>query len=296
MTAALHHFAEGATQARQLAEALGLPSHEIATRRFPDGEALVQVAPQPGTALLFRALDRPDAKLVELLLAASALRDSGAERVVLVAPYLAYMRQDIAFAPGQAVSQRVIGTLIAVTFDALVTVDPHLHRTPHLSLVAPGIPAINVSAAPTIAAALAGQVAPDTVLVGPDEESLPWVQAVAAPLGLHAIVGHKVRHGDRDVRIALPEDADLAGRPTLLVDDLISSGGTLLTCAELLRAAGASSVAAVATHCLASDEDLARLSAHGIAPVMATDTVPCASAAIAMASALAEAIRAAGLL
>ncbi len=299
MSAALHFFPANAAEAGRLAAALEIGAEPIAVRLFPDGESLVRAAPSAAAALLFCSLDQPNAKLVELLLAASALRDRGARQVTLVAPYLGYMRQDIAFAPGEAVSQRVIGRVLADAFDALVTVDPHLHRTPRLEDVVPGIAAINVPAAPTIAAALGGSLAATadvaTILVGPDEESRPWVEAVARPLGLETIVAAKQRHGDREVAIALPEITRVRGRRAVMIDDVISSGATLIACADLLRAAGAASIGAAASHCLASAADLARLAANGIAPVLVTDTVPGSGTRIAMAGALADAIRRAGL-
>jgi ribose-phosphate pyrophosphokinase len=295
MTTMLHYFAQNEKEATGLADALGIASRAVAVRQFPDGESLVRVGQTGPAALIYCSLDNPNAKLIELLLAASALRDGGAGRVVLVAPYLGYMRQDFAFTPGEAVSQRVIGKLIASAFDGLVTVDPHLHRTPTLAKVVPEIVAVNVSAASAIAWAIAGTLPPGTILLGPDEESQPWVEAVAAPLGLEVMIGRKVRTGDRDVAISLPDSARLVGRPVMLVDDMISSGATLITCAALARDAGAMIVGAVATHCLASEADLARLAASGIAPVLATDTVPGSAASIAMAPALAAAIRQHGL-
>lgn len=295
MMAQLHAMPGNEAAAERLAALLGIPCQPVGLRRFPDGESLVTVGPAGATALLYAALDQPDAKLMPLLLAASALRDRFARRVVLIAPYLAYMRQDQAFAPGEAVSQKVMGRLIASAFDALVTVDPHLHRTPRLADVAPGITAVAVAAAETLSRALAATVSAGTLLVGPDGESRPWVEAVAAPLGLEVMIGSKVREGDRAVAIALPEVQRAAGRPVILVDDLISSGGTLIACAGQLLAAGATRVSAVATHCLASPADLAALAAHGIAGVTATDTVPGPAATIPIAPALAAALRTHGL-
>ena len=295
MNAVLHYFPAYEAQARRLAEALDVACSAIAIRRFPDGESLVRVDETAATALLYCSLDDPNAKLVEVLLTASALRDRGAGKVTLVAPYLGYMRQDMAFHPGEAISQRVIGQMLARAFDGLVTVDPHLHRVPTLDEVVPGIVAVNVSAAGTIAEALEPTVSATTLLVGPDGESAPWVEAVAAPLGLDAMVGRKVRHGDRDVEISLPDIEKVAGRNVILVDDLISSGGTLVTCAGLLRDAGATRISAVVTHCLASETDIAALGANGIDPVSSTDTVPGPVATISMAGALARAIRQHGL-
>lgn len=295
MTATLHAFAEDMAPANRLAAALGIGCQIVTSRRFPEGERQVQVGETGPATLLYRTLADPDERLVELLLAADALRDRGARRLTLVAPYLPYMRQDIAFAPGQAVSQRVIGRLFARAFDAVVTVDPHLHRTPHLADVLPGCIAVDVSAAATIASALRGRLPADALLVGPDVESRPWVAAMAAALGLDCLVGEKQRHGLREVTITLPASARLAGRAVLLVDDILSSGGTLIACAGQLRAAGARLAGAAITHCFAGADDLARLAAAGITPLVATDSIPGPAATISLAPALAEAIRRHGL-
>jgi ribose-phosphate pyrophosphokinase len=290
--ATLHAFAEDAAPAGRLAAALGIAWRAIASHRFPDGEQRVTVAETAPVALLYRSLADPDARLIGVLLAADGLRRRGAQRLVLVAPYLPYMRQDAAFAPGEAVSQQVIGRLLAGAFDAVVTVDPHLHRTPDLGAVLPGAQAICVSGAATIAQALQGRLPADAVLIGPDDESRPWVAAVAAPLGLDHLVAAKQRHGDRSVTITVP---DPGHRTAFLVDDMLSSGGTLIACAGQLRAAGARVAGAAVTHCLAGPGDLARLAAAGITPLLACDSVAGPVATIALASALAAAIRQHGL-
>ncbi|MBC2650896.1 ribose-phosphate diphosphokinase [Novosphingobium flavum] len=296
MTAALFAF----TEQRQAAERLGrlcrLPVKPVEARRFPDGESLVRVEAQARTALLYASLDHPNPRIVELLLAASALRDQGCERVMLIAPYLAYMRQDMAFHPGEAVSQRVIGRLLAGWFDGVMTVDPHLHRIARLDEVIRGIPAISLSAAPVLAAAIGKAPDPRTILVGPDSESRPWVESMAHPLGLDVLIGEKVRKGDRDVVLRVPGLAAVEGRPVVLVDDLISSGTTLLACAQLLREAGATSIEALATHVLAADADLDRLAAGGISRIRATDSVASRVASIALAPVLGQAVRDAGWL
>ncbi len=295
MSATLHCFPGQEDAGERLAQALAIPCAPVSIRHFPDGESLVRVSETAPTALLFCSLDDPDTRIVQLLLAASALRQRGAARVHLIAPYLGYMRQDRAFAPGEAVSQQVIGALIATTFDGLVTVDPHLHRTPRLEDVVPGIAAITVSASSVIASHLKTSAARSTVLVGPDSESRQWVEAIARPLDLAVLVGRKDRKGDRTVEIVLEGIEHVAGRPVVLVDDLISTGSSLIRSAEQLYRAGATSVSAVATHCLASPDDLAALAAAGIAPIVATDTVAGPCAALPVAPALAAAIRAGGM-
>ena len=94
-------------------------------------------------------LDRPDAKMLPLLFAAAAARELGASQVGLVAPYLAYMRQDRRFKPGEAVTSREFARLLSGAFDWLVTVDPHLHRYASLAEIY-RIPTRVVHAAPLI--------------------------------------------------------------------------------------------------------------------------------------------------
>lgn len=296
MNAAIFAFGESARQAAELAMDCRIPVYPIDVHRFPDGESLVRVHGTASMALLFRSLDDPNPKLIELLLAASALRDRGAAQVILVAPYLAYMRQDTAFHDGEAVSQQVIGQLLATWFDGMVTVDPHLHRIASLGEVMNGIPALAVSAAPALVKAIGKELDPRTVLVGPDSESRPWVESIARPLGLEVLVGEKVRKGDREVALAIPAIAMVRGRPAMLVDDMISSGTTLIAGARLLRAAGAKDVEAVATHSLSSAADLERLGRAGIARLRATDSTSSPIATIPLADVLANAIRKQGWL
>jgi ribose-phosphate pyrophosphokinase len=291
VTATIHHFDDCGAAADRLAGELGIPCQEIGARRFPDGESLVCVGPSSDIAIVYRTLDHPNEKLVELLLAASALRDGGARRIILVAPYLSYMRQDIAFHPGEAVSQKVIGRLIASNYDGLITVDPHLHRTHDLQDVVPGIDALAVSAAGTIADKLRGDLAPGTILVGPDSESRPWVQSVATLLGVEMLVGEKRRLGDREVELVIPDIGRVRDCPVMLIDDLISSGATLTRCAKLLRTAGALRIEAAAAHCLASVDDLEALAHAGIARIRSTDTIAGPTACAPIAPALAEALR-----
>lgn len=296
MTAAIFYFEDASEPATRLAERLGIASRPITVHHFPDGESRVRVPVPLGayTAIVYRSLDHPNAKLVELLLAGSALRENGADKLVLVAPYLAYMRQDKAFNPGEAVSQRVIGSVIADHFDALFTLDPHLHRIHDLAQAVPGIEAFSLSAAPVLSAAIDAARMP--LLVGPDRESRQWIETIGMPLGLDVLVGEKQRGGDRAVAITIPGIERVKGRPVVLVDDVISSGATIVAAAKLLRNAGAGGVEVLATHCLASQEDLDRLRSAGIDNIRATDTVEGPAASLHIALVLAKGLRSAGFL
>lgn len=284
-------FDDERAQAEALAGALGVPMALVERHRFPDGETKLRLPPQlPATLLLLRGLQQPNEKLVELLITVPAARELGARQIVLVAPYLAYMRQDMAFSPGEAVSQRHIGALLAAQVDGLITVDPHLHRIASLDEVMPGCRSRSLSAAPLLGAWVAGQV-PGALLLGPDEEALQWVAAAGQAQGLDHAVCRKQRFGDRDVRVALPALA-LAGRAVVLMDDVASTGRTLVEAAIAVRAAGAASVDVAVTHGLFVGDALAQLQAAGVRHVWSSDTVPHASAVVTTAGLLAAAVRA----
>ncbi|MBR0841385.1 ribose-phosphate diphosphokinase [Bradyrhizobium liaoningense] len=290
-TVALQTLPSGADAAKRLAARLGLACNEIALHRFPDDEMRVTVAPAAETTILHASLDHPDDKLIALLFAAEALRRGGAKRLVLVAPYLCYMRQDAAFHAGEAISQRAIGGLLATVVDRIVTVDAHLHRTPDIRSVFPGIEADNLSAMPAIAKALAAAgIAPSTVVIGPDAESEPWVNDLAGRLGLQHTVARKTRHGDRSVEITFADPALLARRPALLVDDIVSSGTTLTVAAKALNALGATVVDAVVTHALFPPAMVAALADAGIRSIRSADGVPHPTNAIALDELLASAL------
>jgi len=288
----LQSLPASAADAARLAQRLGAVMHAIDLHRFPDGELRVTVAPAAATVIVYASLDQPNDKLLALSFAAEALRRGGAKRLVLVAPYLCYMRQDTAFHAGEAVSQKVIGKMLAGSFDRVITVDAHLHRTKDIRDVFPGIEAENLSAMPAIADALrADGIDPATIVVGPDEESRTWVGDLAARLHLTPAVARKTRRGDRSVEITFADAKMFAGRSVLLVDDIVSSGGTLMTCARALAAAGATRIDAVVTHALFPPELVGKLFAAGIRSVQSTNSVPHPTNAIALDRVLADALQ-----
>ena len=287
----LQFLPEAAADAQRLANRLGIAGHAIELHRFPDGELRVTVGPAAPTTILYVALHQPNDKLIALLLAGEALRRGGARRIVLIAPYLCYMRQDAPFHPGEAISQRAIGTLIARTVDRVITVNAHLHRTRSLAEIFPGIEADNLSAIPAIAESLRSSIDAKMVVVGPDEESGNWVRELAARLDLTWAVGTKTRHGDRSVDIVFADRESLHGRPVLLVDDIVSSGGTLTVCARALHAAGVASIDAVVTHALFPPEAMHDFARAGIRSVRSTSSVPHPSNAIRLDAVLADALR-----
>jgi len=288
MKTGIHAFSWGFKQAQELAKNLQIPCRKIDEHKFPDGETLVTVTPPAATAILYAELGHPDEKLFPLLLAADALRRGGAKRLVLVAPYLCYMRQDKAFKAGQDVSQQVIGKLFAGCFDRIVTVDAHLHRTPDIADVFPGIEAVNLSPAGLIADDLRRSgCSVDTVIVGPDGESEPFVAGLAKLLGFEHMVGKKIRRDDHSVEIKFPDPGVVKNRPA---DDIVSSGATIMVAAQAILAAGAKSVDVVVTHALFPDGLMKDFTRGGIHSVRSTDSVPHPTNSISLVPLLAPAL------
>jgi ribose-phosphate pyrophosphokinase len=281
----------GARLAAGLAQSLQGDWTELAVHTFPDGETLARIdVPVKGRCVVLAgSLHHPDEKTLPLLFAADAARELGASQVGLVAPYLAYMRQDRRFHRGEAVTSRSYARLLSMSLDFLVTVDPHLHRWHSLEELYP-IRTRAVSSAPAIARWVKENVV-SPLLVGPDEESVQWVREVAELAGAPWSVMTKTRRGDRDVSVSFNGDAAWAGRTPVLLDDIVSTGRTLLAAAEALAKAGMPAALCIAVHALFEDDALATLLRGGVSRVISCDTIPHASNSVALGPLLAHTVR-----
>lgn len=289
-TQLLLHFDDELPLACKLADATGMALACVQRHVFPDGEIKLQLPGSlPPQVVLLRSLHQPNDKLIELLLAARTARTLGAQHLTLVAPYMAYMRQDIAFHPGEAVSQQIVGQFLAGLFDAVITVDPHLHRVSSLQQAIPTPQALALTAAPLLADFVFRQC-PDALLVGPDEESEQWITAAAKAHQLDHAVCRKTRHGDRHVGVELP-DVNVTGRAVVLLDDIASSGHTLAQAAQLLLRAGARSVDVAVTHALFAGDALAVVKGAGVNHIWSTDAVRHDSNCVSVAGLVASALR-----
>ncbi|MEQ8859122.1 MAG: ribose-phosphate diphosphokinase [Pseudomonadales bacterium] len=280
-------FPDYEAPARRLAEAAGLPYESVTVHRFPDGESRL-LLPQalPAHCVLCRSLDHPDAKLVQLILAAAGARGLGAKRLTLVAPYLCYMRQDKAFHPGEVVSQRIVGELLGRYFDGVLTVDAHLHRVHSLIEAVPVPVAVNLTPDALMAGLLAHELE-DPYLLGPDAESEQWVRAIAAPHGFAFGVASKVRYGDRDVAVRLPRGID-PGRHVVLIDDVASTGRTLLAATRALAAHRPASISVLVTHAMFVDDADQQLRDAGVEHIWSCDSIVHPTNRLALAEPMAE--------
>jgi ribose-phosphate pyrophosphokinase len=263
----------------------------LETRAFPDGESYVRLACDPAgkDVVVVCTLNRPDAKILSLLFVAATARELGARSIGLVAPYLAYMRQDKRFRDGEAVTSVHFARLVSQAFDWLVTVDPHLHRYGSLSEVY-SIPSVALHAGAPVASWIRRNV-DNPLIVGPDVESEQWVLKVAAEVGAPYRVLTKVRTGDRRVAVSLPDLSGVEHRTPVLVDDILSSGRTMIEACSRFRECGAVPPVCIAVHALAGPEIVTDL--LGVARrFVSTNAVPNPYAEIDLATIVAEGVNA----
>ena len=289
MNRVLMPFPADMALAATIATALQARMAPIAWRHFPDGESLVTVDESLDGAdvAILASLRNTDPLALPLRFAAQTAREFGARSVGLIAPYLAYMRQDTRFHPGEAVSAPLFARFLEETFDWLVTVDPHLHRFEQLQALY-RMRVKHVSAMPAVADWIAKNVS-EPLLIGPDSESEQWVGRIAAQAGGPYQVLSKQRHGDYDVRVSLPDTSAAAGRTPVLVDDIVSSGHTILETLGHLQRLSMPPPVLVAIHPVFAGDAYAQLQAAGLARIVSTDTIAHASNAIHLGSELAVA-------
>lgn len=277
--------------AARLAAALNAEMGRCEVRTFPDAETYVRIDTtlEGREVIVTCTLHRPDEKILPLLLLAATAHDLGAARVGLVAPYLAYLRQDARFRAGEGITSRYFARVLSAAFDWLVTIDPHLHRYRSLDEIYT-IPAVSVSASSAIGTWIAANVTAP-VLLGPDAESAQWVEAVARECGAAWTVFDKVRHGDRDVELDVPDLSKFRAHTPVLLDDMISTGGTLVAAIDHLRRAHLARPLCVAVHAVFAGSAPADLQAAGAARVITCNTIPHPSNAIDIVPVAAAAAR-----
>lgn len=290
MTPILAPFPDMVHLTQKIAALTGSEVQPVGLHHFPDGETLVTLGGDPSgrDVAILATLRDPDRLALPLRFAAKTMRELGAARVGLVAPYLGYMRQDTRFHPREAVSAPIFADFLDESFDWLVTADPHLHRNPSLSGLF-GMPALRVATAELLAQWITENV-PDAVLLGPDSESKQWVAEVAQLARRPFEVLRKTRKGDRRVEIEVADSAAFAHGTPVILDDIASSGHTLASTLEQLKLAGASPAVCVVIHAVFAEGAEAAIRRAGATRIVSTDSIPHPTNAIGTASLLAAAI------
>ena len=240
---------------------------------FPDGETLVKIESDVKNkiVILVCTLDRPDDKFIPLYFLAQTAKELGAQHICLVAPYLSYMRQDKRFSPGEGITSIYFSKLVSFFIDSIITVDPHLHRIHALSEIY-SIPATVIHASQLISDWIKTNIK-TPVLVGPDEESEQWVSAVAKGANVPFVILQKIRKGDTDVQVSIPHLEKYILHTPVLVDDIISTGRTMISTVIQLRNAAMSKPVCIGVHGLFTGDAHSDLLHAGIHDVVTCNTI-----------------------
>ena len=260
--------------AKSIAKALGADLGEVIIRHFPDGETYVCVLSEVKhrTTIMVCTLVRPDEKLLPLYFLSKTLKSLGANCTCLVAPYLAYMRQDKIFSPGEGITSEYFASLISGFADTLITIDPHLHRRHSLSEIY-SIPCKVIHASSLISDYINEYIS-NPLLIGPDAESEQWVSEVAKNANAPFIVLEKTRLGDKEVKITLPPIEKFKNHTPVLVDDIISTARTMIETIGHLKKAGMKPPICIGVHPVFSKNAYQDLLNSGIARVISCNTIP----------------------
>lgn len=271
--------------AQSIARKLGVACGVVEWRRFPDEEAYIRIASDVRGAHVdvVCTLANPDPQFLSLVFLAETARELGAASIGLIAPYLAYMRQDVRFNEGEAISSLHFARLLSRYFDRVTTIDPHLHRIGSLDEIF-SIPTRVVTASAPIADWIGNRIE-RPILIGPDQESEQWIAAIAARAQAPYVVAHKTRLGDRRVLVELPDISAWRGHTPVLIDDIVSSGGTMLSAAHQLIGAGLGKPCCVVVHALFAEGVFEALQ-QAASQIVSTDTVAHASNEISVAEIL----------
>jgi ribose-phosphate pyrophosphokinase len=263
--------------AASIAKRMGVKAHYPSIAIFPDGEIRViegDYAPSETVAYVQTMHPRPNDTLVEMMFTVDLLKDLGAKRVIAVVPYLGYTRQDTRHEKGEAISVKsMLKALDFTGVDDILSVDIHLHRLtlPELS----GFSRIKLHevSAVDLLVAKAGKGMAKPLVIGPDAESERWAADAAKMLGTDFDVLEKTRVSAKEIHIK-PRKLDAKGRDVLIIDDIVSTGGTIMEVIKSLKAQGANKITAACTHAVLSDIDtLTGLFRAGMDEFIATNTI-----------------------
>ncbi len=307
--------------AKQLAKSMQAEFKQVKLHQFPDGETKVTLPRNlPKKIIICRSLNQPNNKLIDIIITASAARNQGVEHITLVAPYLCYMRQDIAFNEGEAVSQKIIGKLLSDYFDSVITIDPHLHRINKLNEAIPVKQAIALLATKAMSTFLQ-QHFKDPIIVGPDEESAQWVKAIAQPKNWRYSIAEKQRFDDKHVAVSLGKlssddgliptgsistglstvesnsansntdrmlSVNMNNQDVVIVDDIASTGKTLEQTIQQLKQLTPASISVLVSHAFFVDGAVERLNHLGVTNIWSSDSVIHPSNAFSIIDIIAE--------
>ena len=260
--------------AKKLAKKLRGKFSPLTIKAFPDGDIYLKFNTKvKGKKVVIVQSFQPhsDMSLFDIVFAAETAKQLGAKKVILVSPYLAYMRQDKMFNYGECVSSRVMAKLLNNSVDKIITIDPHIHRYKSLKDIFT-IPARKLTAN-TVIADFVKKKFKNCAIIGPDWESYQWAEVIAKIVKCDVTCLHKTRHSSRSVSVKMIKPIDVRGKTVVLVDDIISTGHTMAEAAKEALKRGAKRVVAIGVHGLFVEGAVEKMKKAGIEKVITTNCI-----------------------
>ncbi|MCR6691615.1 MAG: ribose-phosphate diphosphokinase [archaeon YNP-LCB-003-016] len=275
---------------RRLSMLLSLDLVNFEWKIFPDGESYFRLLSKvDDSVVLVHSLTPPqDKRIVELFFLLKLLSDYRAKDIILVIPYLAYMRQDKRFLDGEIVSVEVLADLLKTyDIDRYVFVDVHSGEV----LKFFGNRAMEVSAFPLIGDFLSKYHLINPIVIAPDAKAFKYAETVAKIIGAES--DYIVKRRDRSSGAVESElkEFNVGGRDVILVDDIISTGGTMINAIKILKEHGANRVFACCTHGLFIGNAVINMFNAGVYDIISTDTIESYYSRVSVAPAIASAIK-----
>ena len=209
--------------------------------------------------------------IIETILAANTAKELGAKKVHLIAPYFPYLRQDKRFNNGESVSQYIIAGMIDKCCDSVTILDPHLHRTKSLAEIFKA-KTIKLSCNELIVDYIKKNVK-NAVCIGPDGESYKWAKFVGDMIGVESRVMAKTRYSSFHVKVKLNKTIDLKGKTVVIIDDIVSTGHTIIEASKLLRKIGAKKILCICVHAILVNDALKKFKKANI-ELVSCNTIP----------------------
>ncbi len=262
------------TIAKEVARQLKATFSPLTISQFPDGDIYLKfnTAVKGKKVVIINSLQpHADMSLFDLIWTAETAKDLGAKKVILVAPYLAYMRQDKRFHPGEAISSRIMAKHLNSCIDKIITIDPHLHRYKSLKDI------FTVQSVCLTANQIIGQYIKKNIknplIIGPDWESYQWAEVIAKEVGCENTVLEKTRFSSRHVTSKMTKEVAITGKNVVIVDDIISTGHTMIEAAKKAKVAKAKSIMGIGVHGLFVENGLSKMKKAGFNQIITTNCI-----------------------
>jgi ribose-phosphate pyrophosphokinase len=283
-------FPEYVSLAKSVSKICGFELGEVIIRNFPDEETYIRLISHVSgkNVYLVAGLENPNLKSIPIMFFSALLKEHGAKDLTLVAPYLGYLRQDKIFKEGETITSSIFAKFLSNHIDSLITIDPHLHRIKSLAEIY-SIKTKVLHATKHISDWVRTNIK-SPLLIGPDEESRQWTEEVAKYANAPYVILKKSRQGDHEVKITFPDLSIYQNSTPVLIDDIISSGATMMEAAKTLKEKGMHPPVCLAVHAIFGDDAFERLKKSNVAKVVTCNSIGHSSNEIDLSDLIADAL------